>query len=179
MPHRHHPGIHPQQRPPFRNKEKFVALCRARQECDPHRQDQEQPKKQRHKHLAHLFDPLRYAEHQHKAHQHNDRHMPGHASEAARSLVKKGFHVRSEQLARNGACQAAQHPTEDHRVADGNAKRPKQRNPAQSRAELLSPPAREAVFVRANRPRAGQPADCKLARKPHPAEQARKQKIGN
>ena len=105
--------------------------------------------------------------------------MPAHAAEAAGGLVEEGLRVRAQQCAGDRACQTAQHPAQNDRIADGDAQRTQQGNPAENGADHFFAPGAEAVFVSADGAGAGQTAHAELSGKAYPAEQEGEQQIGN
>lgn len=105
--------------------------------------------------------------------------MPAHGAEIARGLLEKDRGVRLHERTGHRAAQAAQHPAQDDRIADGNAQRAQQRNPADHGAHGLFAAACKAVLIRADGARAGKPAGAELRGQAHPSEQEHKQQIWN
>ena len=179
LPHGGDPDRGVFQRLPARDQHEKIALARTGQKRRAHGEDQKDQKEQRHHDLVGLLDAV-CAEEQREQRADDHDHMVRHDREAGlREGGEPGRRVGVHQRPRDRIGKRLQHIGNDDRIADGDAERTGQRQPAERPADLprlfsARPPR---IGVGAERSRPGAAADGKLGRQPDIAEDDDKQQI--
>lgn len=105
--------------------------------------------------------------------------MPHGVAHAGGGGLEEGGGIGAHQLTGDEAGQAVEYPAQDHRIADGDAQRAHQGQPAECAAQLFLSPGGKAVFIGPDGARSGQPADAELGGQAHPAEEKDEEQIGD
>jgi len=136
LSHGHDPGVGVCQVFPLWHEQELVACCRAGQEKYTDSNDDEQHEEGGHHDLVDLFNALGGPEQQNAAGDKHHNAVTAHIAEGATHFAEKRSRIGSEQLTGQGTQQTPENPADDDGVAQCDAQRTEQRDPAHGCAQL-------------------------------------------
>ena len=179
LTHSHDPCFGICQLLPLGHEQKFIACGCTGQECHANGNNHKQHEECGHHNLVQLLNALGGAQQQTSAAQHYDGGVAGNVAQSAAHGGEVCGGIGGHQIACDAAQQTLQYPAQNDGVANGNAQRAKQGNPAKRIAQLALAAGCEAVFVCAQSTCLCAAADGKFCGQTHQTEQHYENNIGN
>ena len=179
LTHGHDPGVGVCQLFPLGHEQEFVACGCPGQECHTDSYQNEQHEKCGHQNLIQLFNALGGAQQQAAAAQYNNQCVAGYVAQCAAHFSEECTCVHCQQLTCEAAQQALENPAENDGVANGNAQRAEQGNPAQCVAQLALAASSKAVFIGTQCAGLCAAADCKFRTQTYQTKQNDENNIRN
>ena len=179
LPHGPDPDHRILERLPARGEHELIALGRAGQQRHAHGQHQKDDEKQRHHDLVGLFDAVRAEKERQQRAGHDDNVIGDDGVRLRGKRRKPHGGVARHERAEQGVDERLEDVRHDDGVADGDAQRPGQRQPAEQAADLSGGLAARGprVLIGAERAGAGAAAHGELRRQADGAEDDHKQQV--
>ena len=179
LSHRPDPDHRVFKRLPAWGEHEFVALCRAGQERHADGKHEEDQEKRRHHDLVGLFNAVRAEIERQQRPDHDDYMIRNNGEIARRERAEPACRIRAHERAGDRVNQRLQNVRDDDRVANCDAQRACQRQPAEKSAGFshLFAARRPGVFICAQRAGCRAPAHGELRRERDVAENEDEQQI--
>ena len=179
LPHGPDPDHRILERLPARGEHELVALGRAGQQRHAHCQHQKDDEKQRHHDLVGLFDAVRAEKERQQRAGHDDDVVGDDGVRLRGKRREPHGGVARHERAEQGVDKRLEDVRHDDGVADGDAQRPGQRQPAEQAADLSGGLAARGprAFIGAERAGAGAAAHGELRRQADGTEDDHKQQV--